>query len=104
MLLRFLHDLIRYRGKNDAQVRDAAAPAAQLAGEEQRDPVDAWLRRGRALEQSAQLAAAVECYRACAMAYPDAVNAHLAAASGLAQLWRVDECLEALDRARAAAP
>src|SRR5687768_2065254 len=103
MLLRFLNELIRLRRKNNGRVRDTAARGARADGEEDRDPVDAWLLRGRALEQSGQLTAAVECYRACATAHPTAVNAHLAAASALAQLWRVEECLEALDRARAAA-
>jgi len=101
MLLRLLNELVRFRKK------DAAVPAVRGDARSEAAAVEsaeAWVQRGRALEQAGNPVAALECYRACAARHPLAVNAHLRAASVLAALWRGEECLEALTAAHAAAP
>jgi predicted O-linked N-acetylglucosamine transferase (SPINDLY family) len=100
MLLRLLNGLRRSRvraGSADAALREPPAPPAA-------DPAEACLERCRALERGGELEAALECYRACAVAHPGSVNAHLGAASVLASLWCGDECFDALSAAQALVP
>lgn len=79
MLLRLLSRLLR----------DDRGPARI-----ETESLDALLRRGLALEAKGDFEAALQCYRACAAAYPSAVNPRLAMANALSTLWRTDEAID----------
>src|SRR5688500_11508428 len=98
MLVRLLSQL--FGGRKGNAERGSASPAPP---ERAAESPEYGIKRGRALEQAGDLAAALECYRDCAAAHPQTVNAHLAAAAVLAALWRNEECVEALRRAHEAA-
>lgn len=65
---------------------------------------DQGLDRCRRLEQSGDLEAALECYRAYAAAHPSDMESRVAIANTLTSLWRVEEAIAACAQALAAAP
>lgn len=98
MLRRLLSEVLGWRktaaGPAPRSARSAAAPGDLKAG----------LHAGLALEESGDLAGALEYYRVCAAAHPQAVNARLAMANALSGLWRMDEALAAYAEALRLAP
>lgn len=100
MLLRLLAELIGARKK-----QAAAASAAPTAGsEDYRGSPEQWLAHGRALEQAGKISAALECFQACVAQHPRSIDAHLALASALASVWRIEESLEHYAQALALPP
>lgn len=63
-----------------------------------------WLRRGQLLQEKGKLADALECYRACAAAYPSDLRAREAIADTLSASWRLEECIAACREGLDAAP
>ena len=101
MLSRLLTELFRFRKGEPA---GRAELPGSTAGENYRSSPETWIARGRALEAAGDVIGALDCFRACAAAYPAHLNARLAVADALSTLWRVEECLveftEALRLAR----
>lgn len=95
MLLRLIKEFLGAHRRRGATLQRASRDD---------DPADEWLRRGQALEKSGELVCALDCYRACAGAHPDSVQAHLALADVLSRLWRMEECIAALGAALRVAP
>src|SRR4051812_49839465 len=105
MLRRLISSALRRNGKRASSRRaHAPEPESAGAGEGSNDPALAQLQQSHALETSGDLEGALAGYRACARAYPASVAAQLAAANALADLWRVDESIEAYARALSLAP
>jgi predicted O-linked N-acetylglucosamine transferase (SPINDLY family) len=65
---------------------------------------DGWLARAEALHARGELAAALECYRACAALDPHNVRARSGIAHVLSASWRMEECIEACADTLEAAP
>jgi predicted O-linked N-acetylglucosamine transferase (SPINDLY family) len=63
-----------------------------------------WLCRGQLLQAKGKLADALECYRACAAAYPSDLRAREAIADTLSASWRLEECIAACREGLDAAP
>jgi len=101
MLLRLIRQLFRDRNRPHT--------AARLTGDSVEDTgyrssPRAWLKRGEALEAAGDLSGAIDCYRACAHAWPSDLDARLALANALADAWRVEECISAFAEALSVAP
>lgn len=92
MLLRLFNEIFRSR-KKTAEAPGVSKQPHDAQGRP--EAPEAWLRRGLSLEQSGNVAAALECYRACAAAHPGELQARLAVTNTLSTLWRMEECLAA---------
>ena len=101
MLLRLIRQLFSDRN----QPHTASRPTGDSVEDTgYRSSPRAWLQRGEALEAAGDLAGAIDCFRACAHAWPSDLDARLALANALAEAWRVEECIPAFVDALSVAP
>ncbi len=94
MLKKLARDLFRRR--------DGHAPEGARSNESVSPR--AWLSRGRALLATRDYEAALECFMSAATADAGSLDARLAVANTLADLWRVEDCLAACAEAARIAP
>ena len=112
MLWKLVQALFRPRGGQAAGMRGKidgrAGGNPYPAGTAGAPPADAScadvLQHADALAAAGQLTAALACYRACAEAHPQSLDAWLGAASVLVDLWSIDEAITAYSQALLLAP
>lgn len=91
MLSRLLKDLFSFRKDSPAGPIDV--PQSSNGDGSYRNSPEQWLAHGRALEQAGNMSAALECFHACVAAHPRILDARLALAHALSNVWRVEESL-----------
>ncbi len=110
MLRKLVRDLFRPRGgpgmRGAVDGGTTGNHGLENARDEPRTPVTCagLLQCAESLAAAGRLAPALACYRACAQAYPQSLDAHLGAASVLVDLWSIDEAIEAYGNALRLAP
>lgn len=95
MLLRLIKALFGGRRERRETLHGAATEG---------DPADECLREGHACVAAGDLDSALECYRDCAASHPGSAKPLVAIANTLATLWRIEECIAAVDSALQLAP
>ena len=90
MLWALVRNLFRPRSAQSTGIADAAGPVTEKSAP---DTCADLLKQADSLVAEGKLAAALEAYRVCAKAYPQALDARLGAAGVLMDLWSVDEAI-----------